>query len=342
MPARITPFRAAVHLQWLAPGSGPAPERSSSWRHFHGTRTLRDDIDDKNHYETLSVKTNASSADIKKYTFLFFCPNTQRDMLTPSPPSSHRSFYALSKTHHPDHNRADPNASRRFMRISEAYNVLSHSPSRAKYDRDVLRLHESQPGAAGTAAAATPRGSYSSTGPAGGRPASGLSRRRGTFRGPPPSFYRSGGWGAHGAKRSAAHDESTGTGSGSGGGAYASSSSSSSRREERPDEYSGYTAYNAGGMGPGQEPFGRGTGAGEVPHFDRFAKAAHTRMHDRMRERRMRSEGGFAFPGAGSDFGEVGTFFAILLVLGVAVGIPYVAVAAWNGGGSKKKKKNGD
>lgn len=222
------------------------------------------------------------------------------------------------------------------MRISEAYNVLSHSNSRAKYDRDVLRLHESRPGAA--AAATTPRGSYSSTGPAGGRPASGLSRRRGTFRGPPPSFYRSGGWGAHGAKRSAAHDESTG----SSGAASSSSSSSSARREERPDEFSGYTAYNAGGMGPGQEPFGRGTGAGEVPHFDRNAKAAHTRMHDKMRERRMRSEGGFAFPGAGSDFGEVGTFFAILLVLGVAVGIPYVAVTAWNGGGSKKKKKNGD
>lgn len=222
------------------------------------------------------------------------------------------------------------------MRISEAYNVLSHSTSRAKYDRDVLRLHESQP----AAAAAHPRGSYSSTGPAGGRPASGLSRRRGTFRGPPPSFYRSGGWGTHGAKRSAAHDESTGSSSGAS--SSSSSSSSSARREGRPDEYSGYTSYNAGGMGPGQEPFGRGTGAGEVPHFDRTAKAAHTKMHDKMRERRMRSEGGFAFPSAGSDFSEVGTFFAILLVLGVAVGIPYVAVIAWNGGGSKKKKKNED
>jgi len=47
--------------------------------------------------------------------------------------------------------------------------------------------------------------SFSShTGPAGGRPASGLSRRRTQFRGPPPSFYASGGWGAHSAKRSAA------------------------------------------------------------------------------------------------------------------------------------------
>ncbi|KAJ4423578.1 hypothetical protein N0V82_001744 [Gnomoniopsis sp. IMI 355080] len=313
MPVRITPFRAAVHLQWLAPGSVPAPDctRPLSRRLFHGTPTLRDDIDDKNHYETLSVKTNASPADIKK------------------------SFYTLSKTYHPDHNRADPHASRRFMRISEAYNVLSHSTSRAKYDRDVLRLHESHP----AAAAATPRGSYSSTGPAGGRPASGLSRRRGTFRGPPPSFYRSGGWGAHGAKRSAAHDDSTGSGSG----ASSSSSSSSAHREERPEGSGYYTSYNTGGMGPGQEPFGRGTATGEVPHFDRSAKEAHTRMHDNFRQRRMRREGGFPFPSASSDFSDAGTFFLVLLVLGVAVGIPYVAIAVVGSqDGSKKKKKSGE
>ncbi len=51
------------------------------------------------------------------------------------------SFYALSKTHHPDHNPSDPHAPRRFMRISEAYTVLSHAEKRAAYDRDVLRLH---------------------------------------------------------------------------------------------------------------------------------------------------------------------------------------------------------
>lgn len=28
--------------------------------------TRRDEIDDKNHYETLNIQTNASSADIKK------------------------------------------------------------------------------------------------------------------------------------------------------------------------------------------------------------------------------------------------------------------------------------
>ena len=41
------------------------------------------------------------------------------------------------------------------------------------------------------------------TGPVGGRPASGLSRRRTSFRGPPPSFYRNGGWGTQTRRRQA-------------------------------------------------------------------------------------------------------------------------------------------
>lgn len=94
-------------------------------------------------------------------------------------------------------------------------------------------------------------------------------------------------------------------------------------------------------MGPGQEPFGRGAAAGEMPHFDRSAKAAHTRTHDKIRERRMRSDGGFAFTGATSNFSEVGSFFAVLAVLGVTVGIPYVAITAWNSGSPKNKKGGG-
>lgn len=221
------------------------------------------------------------------------------------------------------------------MRISEAYRVLSHNVSRAKYDRDVLRLHASLP------EPAPPRGSYASTGPAGGRPASGLSRRRSTFRGPPPSFYRSGGWGAHGAKRSAAHDESTGSSassSSSSSSSWSTGAAASARREQQSDG-TGYTAHNAGGMGPGQEPLGRGTAAGGVPHFDQSAKAAHTRTHDKLRRRRTRSEGVSAFSGAAGDSSEVGTFFLVLAVLGITVGIPYVAVSVWNSNGSKKKRE---
>lgn len=226
------------------------------------------------------------------------------------------------------------------MRISEAYTTLSHTGSRAKYDRDVLQLHQHH------AHQAPPRGSYHSShpptgagGPAGGRPASGLSRRRGTFRGPPPSFFRSGGWGAHGAKRGAAHAESTGSGGGGGG--------DSAQRPSSQENSSGYTAHGAGGMGPGQEPLGRGSAAGEVPHFDREAKAAHTRTQAhvdeaRARARRARKEGGFAFPGApASDFTQVGGFFAVLGVLGVAVGIPYMASKAWSSSSGREKKTKG-
>ncbi|KAK6841598.1 DnaJ domain-containing protein [Apiospora arundinis] len=97
---------------------------------FHTTRCLRDEEIDRatNHYEALKLPTNASPADIK------------------------RSFYALSKTNHPDHNRSDPAASKRFMRISEAYTTLSSPEKRTRYDRDVLNLHhphESHPGRRG-------------------------------------------------------------------------------------------------------------------------------------------------------------------------------------------------
>lgn len=130
--------------------------------------------------------------------------------------------------------------------------MLGHADKRARYDRDHMRL-----AAASTHHAARHGGSYSSSagGPAGGRPASGLSRRRGTFTGPPPSFFRSGGWGAHGAKRRAAHGESSGTGMG-------------------------------GGMGPGQDPT---HGTGGAAHFDHVG---HERMHRRRDEARRARRGG--------------------------------------------------
>lgn len=213
------------------------------------------------------------------------------------------------------------------MRISEAYTVLSSPDRRAKYDRDVLRLHQ-----VSSSPSAAPRGSYSSSsGPAGARPASGLSRRRGTFRGPPPSFYRSGGWGAHRAKRSEAHDNSTSAGA-----------THEANREKDPGSGSstGYTNYNAGGMGFGQEPFGKGS-ASDTPHFDRAARAAHTRTHARVDEiRARRMTRGFGFAGS-SDYTEVGSFFAILAVLGAAIGFPYVVLRGWSRGGKENKKASG-
>lgn len=307
MPVRIAPFRAAAaaHLAAAADRRTRPPLGTLTLScFFHSTPALRrDDIDGKNHYETLGVQTSASPKDIK------------------------RSFYHLSKTHHPDHNRDDPLASKRFMRISEAYSVLSHAERRAKYDRDVLRLHDQR-------ASGPPQhphgGSYSSTGPAGGRPASGLSRRRGTFRGPPPSFYRSGGWGAHGAKRSQAHEESTSGTGGSGDHHHGHHHGHHHHHQQQ------HTASGAAGMG--QEPFGGGSG--DMPHFDRTAKAAHTRTQGRVDEIRARNAAKKPrFPSASGDYGEVGSFFAILAVLGVAVGLPYLVMRGWNRTPEKKQKK---
>lgn len=322
MPLRIAPFRAAAaaHLAAAADRrTRPPPLLVTFACFFHSSPALRrDDIDGKNHYETLGLQTSASPKDIK------------------------RSFYHLSKTHHPDHNRDDPLASKRFMRISEAYSVLSHTDRRAKYDRDVLRLHDQRNAGPG----GSPQhhgGSYSSTGPAGGRPASGLSRRRGTFRGPPPSFYRSGGWGAHGAKRSQAHDESTsGTGGGGSSGTHHHHHHGHHHHHHhQQQQQSASGSHGFGDFGGGAtagEPFGGGIG--EMPHFDRTAKAAHTRTQGRVDEIRARNAAKKpGFPSPSGDYGEVGSFFAVLAVLGVAVGLPYLVMRGWNRGTSEKKQK---
>ncbi|EAW25438.1 DnaJ domain protein [Aspergillus fischeri NRRL 181] len=133
-------------------------------------------------YEILDVPVTASAAEIKK------------------------KFYSLSLHHHPDRNPGDPKASSRFARISSAYHVLSNSAKRSAYDREhgIYAQHGSSTHSTANPGQ-HPMGSHSSYGAnlhtkgasyAGSRPASGLSKRRGPFRGPPPSFYAHGGYGS--------------------------------------------------------------------------------------------------------------------------------------------------
>ncbi|PKS07777.1 hypothetical protein jhhlp_006385 [Lomentospora prolificans] len=235
-------------------------------------RRLAQPHDDKeSHYDILQVPHNASPAEIK------------------------RSFYALSKKHHPDHNPSDPHASRRFVRISEAYSVLSAPAKRAAYDRDARHSHAHSHHA-------TPSHQYA-TGPAGGRPASGLGRRRpttnstrGSFRGPPPSFYRQGGWGEHHEKRKEAHEQST---AGGGGSSTASSTSS-----------------GVGGMGPGQDPFGHKE---HVPHFD---TVSHERTHKRQDQRRASRRAADESPLGGDGSSPVAFVFIVSGILVVASLVP--------------------
>lgn len=142
-------------------------------------------------------------------------------------------------------------------------------------------------------------GSYSSTSPAGGRPAAGLSRRRTQFRGPPPSFYRSGGWGAHSAKRAAAQEN----------GAPGS---------EKPDENvnaNSNATSGMGGMGPGQMGWGHGD---EVPHFD---KEGHSRTHE-MYERRRRQKMDEEYGPTMQYTGMLGQFLLVGAVVSLGVFVP--------------------
>ncbi|KAL9001191.1 MAG: hypothetical protein Q9169_000375 [Polycauliona sp. 2 TL-2023] len=192
-----------------------------------------------NHYETLKLGRGAPAAEVKQ------------------------QFYALSKHHHPDRNPNDPHAAERFVEISEAYAVLGNPSKRAKYDQDIGRSSPSHSHGAH-------RGSHSSSAPYGARPASGLSRRRTQFRGPPPSFYRSGGWGSHGAKR---QRQSEDTASAHANAASASSSSGTSGR---------------GGFGPAGSPDGLDY---DVLHFDRDTHFRTQEQQDQRRQRRAEGTG---------------------------------------------------
>ncbi|KAA6410710.1 MAG: hypothetical protein FRX48_06133 [Lasallia pustulata] len=224
---------------------------------FHSTTTwLSGKVD---YYEILGVQPDASAATVKKH------------------------FYSLSKTHHPDHNRNDPQASSRFVQISEAYAVLGNAQKRERYDRDNQRV-------SAASSAGIRRGSHaSSTTPFGSRPPSGLSRRRTQFRGPPPSFYRSGGWGSQGEKRQA---QAEAAGSASADAAAGSANAG---------------VHMGGGLGPG----GAQTAwSNDVPHFDRQGHFRTQEQQELRRKRRMEEQTAYDYTGSGSmliNFILVGT-----------------------------------
>ena len=207
-----------------------------------------------------------------------------------------RQFYSLSKTHHPDRNRNDPQASERFVRISEAYAVLGTPQKRERYDRDIQ-------GVQGANWSKAPQGSHSSySTPFGSRPASGLSRRRTQFKGPPPSFYRSGGWGAQGSKRQAPAEE-PGT---------------AETGEPR-----------GGGFGPGQGQ----AGFNDVPHFDRERHHRTQEQQDERRRRRIEDESVGFTEGSSVLF----QFLLITTVVTFALSIPSLL----DGSRASRKKDEG-
>ncbi|MCJ1369499.1 hypothetical protein MMC20_000710 [Loxospora ochrophaea] len=196
----------------------------------------------------------------------------------------------LSKQHHPDHNPNDPLAAERFVKISEAYAVLGNTQKRENYDQETRRSANSQ------APRAANQGSYSSSsGPFGSRPASGLSKRRTQFRGPPPSFYRSGGWGTESSKRKAQAD------------AAASASA---------DAAAG-SASSGATMGGGSSSAGTQINwadwSNDVPHFDREGHFRTQEQQDQRRQRRIQEEA--------MDYESGGSMFINFVLIGGMVSL---------------------
>ncbi|KAF2431814.1 DnaJ-domain-containing protein [Tothia fuscella] len=283
-------------------------------RRFHTRPRLRNEDIFPDHYETLGLSSSATTADIKK------------------------QFYALSKKHHPDLNPSK-NSSQKFVQISEAYHVLGSTTKRTTYDRDYQRIHFPP-----AARQQHPHGSFSShqtSSHAGGRPASGLSRRRTQFRGPPPSFYRSGGYGNTSPKRERTAQETS------------SHSHSHSHSQQRQRE-AGTPPHGPGGLGStphsqnGQQPREEDDPSSpfvnehhqDVPHWDR---EAHHRTHETLQQRRARHANESRV--SSLDELRVGgsllwNFLLVCGVMGIATGVP----AWWNAKNSqgKERKRGGE
>ncbi|KAF4314597.1 Heat shock protein DnaJ [Botryosphaeria dothidea] len=278
-----------------------APRRqqqcSHGTRQFHASSVRRDSAEaQKDHYEALELPYTASAAEIK------------------------RQFYALSKRHHPDRNKGDPSSSSRFVRISEAYHVLGSPEKRTRYDRDLARSQNR------SSAHHHHHHPASYAGPAGSRPPSGLSRRRTQFRGPPPSFYRNGAWGAHSAKRAAAggfDGSATHSGFGAGGDAGDEAPGQSTSSSTGGDNtYAGafYTA-GGGGFGPGQAERGWDN---HIPHWDRVA---HRRTQEGIaarlaRRARVRGESVEEMKNGGGPWSFMLNFVVVSGAIAIVASIP--------------------
>ncbi|KAK7511976.1 hypothetical protein IWZ03DRAFT_362387 [Phyllosticta citriasiana] len=282
--------------QQQQPPTPPRLLRARNFRGFHASARRHEAFTD--HYKTLDLPMTASAAEIKK------------------------QFYTLSKQHHPDRNRGDPTASSRFVAISAAYHVLGSPSKRSTYDEQLSARSQSS-----SSSPSSPYASAAYSGPAGSRPASGLSRRRTTFKGPPPSFYRNGAWGAYSAKRASYAPRSDPNGAN-----YDASSSS--------EDYTGspYSNDAAGGAGAGANAAGGGFGPGQawrgvdtaMPHWDR---AAHMRTHSEIAARfraRARERGWEAdtneMKNGGGGWSLVANFLAVSAAIGLAAGVPAVLV----------------
>ncbi|KAJ5176320.1 uncharacterized protein N7482_002197 [Penicillium canariense] len=263
-------------------------------------------LQEHNYYEILDLPVTATAAEIKK------------------------QFYALSLRHHPDRNRDDPDASQRFAKISSAYNVLGNTQKRSIYDRDhgFHHAHHRAPTGSHSSHSANlhHKASY-----AGSRPPSGLSKRRGTFHGPPPSFYAQGGYGDTGRTGDGYAAGKAGVGAdGKGGGGGGGEGTGKAGQEADPEDPMGFIDRN---------PLGHFNARG---HF-RTQKAEDLRRRERRSKARMAAkEKADTFMGGG-EFGILRfvVVCGILVAAGAMTGVfkwPGAPLAEEGKAGKKRKE----
>lgn len=74
-----------------------------------------------------SISTSSSLAQKDYYKILGITKNS-------SPKEIKKAYYQLAKKYHPDTNKDDPNAGKKFQEVSEAYEILSDDTKRKEYD----------------------------------------------------------------------------------------------------------------------------------------------------------------------------------------------------------------
>ncbi|KAH0843235.1 DnaJ domain protein [Fonsecaea pedrosoi] len=158
----VPSYHAYPALKSSFPRAPQGAQGRRSFSHFPYLRQAASNTS-ANHYDVLRLPMQATPAELKK------------------------QFYVLSKETHPDVNKSDPKASERFAQISESYSVLADPEKRKRYDRDIMKAHHPHHRGHSSHGHRSQGGTY-----AGHRPASGLSKRRSVFKGPPPSFYAHG------------------------------------------------------------------------------------------------------------------------------------------------------
>ncbi|CAI0467813.1 unnamed protein product [Linum tenue] len=99
----VSPRRTVIDTKnWLPFGA----LKPNGVRLIHGTAHTS-----KDYYDILGVSKNATQSDIKK------------------------SYYQLAKKFHPDSNKDDPEAQKKFQEVSKAYEVLKDEEKRSQYDQ---------------------------------------------------------------------------------------------------------------------------------------------------------------------------------------------------------------